>query len=96
MESGTRQQHTATHYIYIYMHIYIQSQLKSIDYTLHLHVCSLQGQASMASALQFDSTAPVPLEYSWRPLVVTSGSPAGSHLSLSGSVRTFEDHEDFN
>jgi len=94
MESGTRQQHTATHYIY--MHIYIQSQLKSIDYTLHLHVCSLQGQASMASALQFDSTAPVPLEYSWRPLVVTSGSPAGSHLSLSGSVRTFEDHEDFN
>ena len=88
MESGTRQQH--------YIYIYIQYYTITIDYTLHLYVCSLQGQASMASALQFDSTAPVPLEYSWRPLVVTSGSPAGSHLSLSGSVRTFEDHEDFN
>ena len=39
-------------------------------------------QVSIASALQLESTAPVPLEYSWRPFVVTSGSPVSTSSRL--------------
>ena len=67
--SGTRQQ------------LKVRSQLIAPYVSMFLP-CSVKCQWHQPCS--WDSTAPVPLEYSWRPFVVTSGSPAGSHPSLSG------------